>query len=64
MRKIMSFGIAAMLVVVAAGTWAAGTWAAGTTWQNRDGATGTRINTFELMMNSKNLPAQPQHDAF
>ena len=59
MRKIISFGIAAMLVVVAAGTWAAGT-----TGQNRDGATGTRINTFELMMNSKNLPTQPQYDAF
>jgi hypothetical protein len=58
MRKIMSFGIAAVLVVVA------GTWAAGTTGQNRDGATGTRINTLELMMNSKNLPTQPQYEAF
>ena len=58
MRKIMSFGIAAVLVVVA------GTWAAGTTGQHRDGATETRINTFELMMNSKNLPTQPQYEAF
>jgi hypothetical protein len=57
MRKIMSLGIAAMLALVAVGTWAVAT--AGS--QNHDGPSGTRINAFELMMNSKDLPTQ-QYD--
>jgi hypothetical protein len=59
MRKIMPFGIAAMLALVAVGTWAVAT--AGS--QSQDGFSGIRINTSALMMNSKELPAQ-QYDAF
>ena len=52
MRKVMLLGIAGMLVLVAAATWAA------TVAQTRDGVAGTRIDTFELMMISKDLATQ------
>ena len=55
MRKITLLGIAALLALVAAATWAA------TVAQTRDGIAGIRINTLELMMNSKDLPTQ-QYD--
>ena len=55
MRKVMLLGIAGMLVLVAAATWAA------TVAQTRDGVAGTRIDTFELMMISKDLATQ-QYD--
>jgi Flp pilus assembly protein CpaB len=55
MRKVMLLGIAAVLALVAAATWAA------TVAQTRDEIAATRINTFELMVNSKDLPTQ-QYD--
>ena len=59
MRKIMLLGIAAMLALVAVGTWAAATASS----QNRDGFSGTRIDPSVMMTNSMELPAQ-QYDAF
>jgi hypothetical protein len=58
MRKIVPLGIAAMLVLVTVGTWAAGTSSS----QNQDGLSTSRINTFELTTNAKELPTE-HHDA-
>jgi hypothetical protein len=57
MRKIISFGIAAMLALVAVATWATAT-----THSNHQtkasAAFGSPINPFELMKSSKELPHQ------
>jgi hypothetical protein len=59
MRKMLSFGIAAMLsaVVIAAGVTAA------TRSQGQPESTAVTINALALMMNAKDLPVQ-QYDAF
>jgi len=53
---IMSFGIAAILALVAVGTLATATTRA----PNQTAVASASINPFELMTNSKDLPA-PQY---
>jgi hypothetical protein len=59
MRKTLSFGIAAMLTVVAITAWAT----AMTRSQNQPEATAVAINAFALMTNAADLPVQ-RYDAF
>ena len=59
MRKIMSFGISTMLILFAIGMWAV----ARTGHQNQSEMAKAQIATFDLMMNSNDLPAR-QYDAF
>ena len=57
MRKTMSFAIAAaMLTLVAVGTWAATT----TRSPQQAGTAGASINPFAMMTDAKDLPA-PQY---
>jgi hypothetical protein len=58
MRKIISFGISTMLILFAVGMWAA----AKTGPQNQAEFSYFKIATFDLMVNSKDLPAR-QYDA-
>ena len=59
MRKVLSFGIAAILTAVAITAW--GT--AATRSQKHPKTAAVGIDVFMLMMNSTNLPVQ-QYDAF
>jgi hypothetical protein len=65
MRKIMSIGVSAMLILLAIGMWAA----ARTGHQNQSETAQVsptqqaKIVTFDLMMHSKDLPAR-QYDAY
>jgi hypothetical protein len=59
MGKTLSFGIAAMLTVVAITAWAT----AKNRSQNPPGTYAVAINAFALMTNATNLPVQ-QYDAF
>lgn len=59
MRKMLSFGIAAVLTVVAITAWATAT----TRSQNEPEATAVTINAFALMTNAADLPVQ-RYDAF
>jgi hypothetical protein len=59
MRKMLSFGIAAMLTVVAITAWATAT----TRSQNEPETTAVAINAFALMTNATDLPVQ-RYDAF
>jgi hypothetical protein len=59
MRKMLSFGIAAMLTVVAITAWATATIRS----QNEPETTAVAINAFALMTNAADLPVQ-QYDAF
>ena len=58
MRKIISFGVSTMLIVFAISMWAA----ASTGQRNQTEIARANIVTFDLMMNSKDLPAR-QYDA-
>ena len=58
MRKIISFGISTMLILVAIGMWAA----ARNGHQNQSEIAKANMTTFDLMMNAKDLPAR-QYDA-
>ena len=58
MRKMLSFGIAAMLTAVAITAWATAT----TRSQNQP-QTAVAINALALMMNATDLPVQ-RYDAF
>jgi hypothetical protein len=64
MRKIISFGVAAVLTLAAVVTWATAT----THLTHRGGATasfGDTINPFDLMKQAKDLPhQQPGADPF
>ena len=59
MHKMLSFGIAAMLTVVAITAWATATIRS----QNEPEATAVPINPFALMTNAADLQVQ-QYDAF
>jgi hypothetical protein len=59
MRKMLSFGIAAMLTVVAITAWATAT----TRSQNEPETTAVAINAFALMTKATDLPVQ-RYDAF
>jgi hypothetical protein len=59
MRKTLSFGIAAMLTVVAITAWATAT----TRSQNEPETTAVAINAFALMTKATDLPVQ-RYDAF
>ena len=59
MRKILSFGIAAVLTAVAITAWAT----AITRSQNQPEAAADAINAFALMTDAKDLPVQ-HYDAF
>ena len=59
MRKMLSFGIAAMLTVVAITAWATAT----TRSQNPPETAAVAINAFALMTNATDLPVQ-RYDAF
>jgi hypothetical protein len=58
MRKIISFGISTMLILFAVGMWAA----AKTGPQSQPEISLSKMSTFDLMVNSKDLPAH-QYDA-
>jgi len=58
MRKIISFGVSAMLIVFALGMWSA----AKTGHRDQTEIARASIVTFDLMMNAKDLPAH-QYDA-
>ena len=68
MRKIVSFAVAAVLLIAAIGTWAMAR-TRGDTQANASEHTiapaslGTRINPFDFMKNAKDVPAQ-KFDAF
>ena len=57
MRRIISFGIATMLVLVAVGSWATTSGS-----QVQPQLSGSNIVPFELMMNARELPIR-QYDA-
>jgi hypothetical protein len=57
MRTIVSLGVATMLVLIAAGSWA---MTSGSQAQPQDA--GARIAPLQLMMDAKDLPVQ-QYDA-
>jgi len=59
MRKMLSFGIAAMLTAVALTAWATAT----TRSQNQPETAAVTIDAFALMTNATDLPVQ-QYDAF
>ena len=59
MRKMLSFGIAAMLTAVAITAWATAT----TRSQNQPETAAVTVNVFALMTNATDLPVQ-QYDAF
>jgi hypothetical protein len=59
MRKMLSFGIAAVLTAVAITAWATAT----TRSQNQPQAAAVAINAFALMTNAPDLPVQ-RYDAF
>ncbi len=59
MRKMLSFGIAAMLTAVAITAWATAT----TRSQNQPETAAVAINAFGLMTNATDLPVQ-RYDAF
>jgi len=59
MRKMLSFGIAAMLTAVAITAWATAT----TRSQNQPETAAVAINAFALMTNATDLPVQ-RYDAF
>jgi hypothetical protein len=59
MRKIISFGISAMLILFAIGMWAV----AQTSHRDQSELSKPKIATFELMLNARDLPAQ-KYDAF
>jgi hypothetical protein len=58
MRKIISFGVSAILILSAIGMWVA----AKPGDQNQSEIARAKITTFDLMMNAKDLPAR-QYDA-
>jgi hypothetical protein len=58
MRKIISFGISTMLILVAISMWAASK----PSHQNQSEISKASIATFDLMSSSKDLPAR-QYDA-
>jgi hypothetical protein len=58
MRKIISFGVSATLIVFALSMWAA----AKTSHGDQTEIARANIVTFDLMMNAKDLPAR-QYDA-
>ena len=60
MRKIIPFGIAAVLALVAVATWATATTHSNDR-ANASAAFGNPIKPFELMKRSKDLPLQ-QYD--
>ena len=60
MRKIIPFGIAAVLALVAVATWATATTHSND-HANASAAFGNPIKPFELMKDSKELPLQ-QYD--
>jgi hypothetical protein len=59
MRKTLSFGIAAILTVVAITAWATAT----TRSQNQPQTAAVAINAFAIMMTAPDLPVQ-RYDAF
>jgi hypothetical protein len=59
MRKIISFGISAMLILFAIGMWAV----ALTSHRDQAEISKPKIATFELMLNATDLPTQ-KYDAF
>ena len=59
MRKTLSFGIAAMLTVVAITAWATAT----TRSQNQPEIVAATINAFAMMTDATDLPVQ-RYDAF
>jgi hypothetical protein len=59
MRKTLSFGIAAMLTVVAITAWATAT----TRSQNQPETAAMAINAFAMMTSATDLPVQ-RYDAF
>ena len=59
MRKMLSFGIAAVLTAAAIIVWATAT----TRSQNQPQTAAVAINTFALMVNATDLPVQ-RYDAF
>ncbi len=59
MRKMLSFGIAAMLTAVAITAWAMAT----TRSQNQPQTAAVAIDAFALMTNATGLPVQ-RYDAF
>jgi hypothetical protein len=59
MRKMLSFGIAAILTVIAITAWATAT----TRSQNEPETIAVAINVFALMANAADLPVQ-RYDAF
>jgi hypothetical protein len=68
MRKIVSFAIAGVLLLVAVGTWAMArtrgdSQAKAAEHTIAPASLGARINPFEFMKNAKDAPAQ-KFDAF
>jgi hypothetical protein len=61
MGKMISFGIAAVLALVAIATWATATTHSND-YASAPAAFGSQINSFEFMKSSKDLPHQ-QYDA-
>ena len=59
MRKMLSFGIAAVLTTAAITVWATAT----TRSQNQPQTAAVAINAFALMTNATDLPVQ-RYDAF
>jgi hypothetical protein len=59
MRKIASFGIAAVVMLAAIVAWAAATSHSG----SQSTLLGAQVNPFEMMKSAKDLPAH-QYDAF
>lgn len=58
MPKIVTFGISAMLILLAVGMWAVAQ-----TGHRDQTDMSPKIATFELMLNARDLPAQ-KYDAF